>query len=226
MDCGTNWLCDVCRRLLNTLPDKGKKIQEFAERVRLAIQHHHEEEKRRSSASAARTELQSKYQRAFTVRQRAGGSGAPAAPQTNTQSEAAAIDAVQEGVSSAPSAEVQGKTRLDENQGHFVSSEVSGETMETISAGASFNSDVTKEGDLVEALERVRLSETGAEPGDRGESTGRGNFSSNKPHYVTVLERAQKTPEHRRQKFKTNQWVFKSVCLYKQKYFSHISTFI
>lgn len=189
---------------MNTLPDKGKKIQEFAERVRLAIQHHHEVEKRRSLASAARTELQSKYQRAFTVRQRAGP-GAPAASQTNTQSEAAAIDAMQEGVSLAPSAEVQGKTRLDENQGHFVSSEVSGETMETVPAGASLNSDVTKEGDLVEALERVRLSQSGAEPGDHGESTGRGNFSSNKPHYVTVLERTQKTPEHRRQKFKTNQ---------------------
>lgn len=189
---------------MNTLPDKGKKIQEFADRVRLAIQHHHEEEKRRSLASAARTELQSKYQRAFTVRQCAD-LGAPATSQTNTQSEAAAIDAMQEGVSLAVSAEVQGKTRLDENQDHFVSSEVSGETMETMAAGASLNSDVTKEGDLVEALERVRLSKSGSEPRGHRESTGRGNFSSNKPHYVTLLERTQKTPEHRRQKFKTNQ---------------------
>lgn len=188
------------KRLLNTLPDKGKKIQEFAERVRLAIQHHHEEEKRRSLACAASAELQSKYQSAFTVRQRAGP-GTPAASQTNTQSEAAAIDAMQQGSSLTATAEVQGKTRLDENQGHLVSSEVSGETMETMATGASLNSDVTKESDLVEALKRVRLSESGA-----GESTEREkSFSPNKPPYVTILERTEKIPEHRRQKFKTNQ---------------------
>lgn len=198
------------KRLLSSLPDKGKKIQEFAERVRRAIQYQHEEEKRRSLATAAGTELQSKYQRAFTVRQRVGPS-APAGAQTSTQSEAAAIDAVQEGLSSArPSAEVQGKTRLDENQGHSVSSEVSGETMETMAAGASLNSDVTKEGDLVEALERVTLSERGAglraEPRHPGERTEREKYlSPSKPHYVAVLERTEKTPEHRRQKFKTNQ---------------------
>lgn len=45
------------RRLLKSLPDKGKKIIEYVEKVRLAIQFHDEEERRRS---AARTKLKSK----------------------------------------------------------------------------------------------------------------------------------------------------------------------
>lgn len=159
-------------------------------------------------ASAARTELQSKYQRAFTVRQQAIP-GPPASSQTNMQSEAAAIDAMQEGVSLAPCAEVHGKTRLDENQ-DSVSCEVSGETMETMAAGASLGSDATKEGNLVEAFERVRISESSAElraePRVPGESTRREKyFLPNKPPYVSLLERTENTPEHRRPKFKTNQ---------------------
>lgn len=210
------WFCAVCRRLLNTLPDKGQKIKEFAERVRLAIECHDEEERRQSLVSAARTELQSKYQSAFTVRQRAIPS-TPAGSQQNMQSEAASIGAVQEGESLAASADVQGNTSLEGKQGHFVSSRASGETMETMAAGASLNSDETKEGDLVEALERVRLSKTSdglsAESRDPVKSTERDNYffikqPPKKPHYVTILERTEKTPAHRRQKFKPNQWVF------------------
>lgn len=47
----------IHRRLLKSLPDKGKKIIEYVEQVRLAIQYRDEEERRQS---AARTKLKSK----------------------------------------------------------------------------------------------------------------------------------------------------------------------
>ncbi|XP_035507939.1 rootletin-like [Morone saxatilis] len=192
------------QRLVQTLPDKGKKIKEFAEKVRLAIEHHDEEERRQSSVFAARKELQSKYQQAFTTQQRAIPH-IPAASHQNRQSEAAAGDAMQE--TSPASADVQENNSLDEPQEQFLSRAAAGETMETTAAGSSLNSDETKEGDLVEALERVRLSETSKDPLN---STARDNYFlkqqiPKKPHYVTVLERTENTSTHRRQKFKPNQ---------------------
>lgn len=156
--------------------------------------------------SAARTELQSKYQHAFTMQQR-DVPNTPAGSNQNKQSEAAAGDVMQEMESLPTSADVQ-----ENNQ--FVSRVTAGETMETTAAGASLNSDETKKGDLVEALERVRLSETStgfsAESKDSLNSTGRDNYFfikqvPKKPHYVTVLEKTEKTPAPRKQKFKLNQ---------------------
>ncbi|XP_023256503.1 protein GRINL1A [Seriola lalandi dorsalis] len=201
------------KRLLQSLPDKGKKISEFAEKVRLAIEQHDEEEKRRSLVSAARTELQSKYQQAFTMQKHAIPN-TPAASRQNRQSAAAAGDVVQERGTSPVSAHVQENTTLDEQQDQFVFRAAAGETMETAAAGASLNSDETKEGDLVEALERVRLSETStgfsSESKDLLNSMARDNYflreqTPKKPHYVTVLKKTEKTSAPRRQKFKPNQ---------------------
>lgn len=188
------------KRFLQSLPDKGKKIKEFAEKVRLAIEHHDEEEMRQSLGSAARTELQSKYQQAFTLQQ-------CAIPNTP------AVDAVQERETSPVSAHVQENNTLDEQQERFVSRAAAGETMETAAAGASLNSDETKEGDLVEALGRVKLSETStgfsSESKDPLNSTARDNFFRKpipkKPHYVTLLEKSEKASALRKQKFKPNQ---------------------
>lgn len=183
--------------------------------MRLAIEHHDEEERRQSLVSAARTELQSKYQHAFTMQQR-DVPNTPAGSNQNKQSEAAAGDVMQEMESLPTSADVQENNSLDEKRDQFVSRVTAGETMETTAAGASLNSDETKKGDLVEALERVRLSETStgfsAESKDSLNSTGRDNYFfikqvPKKPHYVTVLEKTEKTPAPRKQKFKLNQWV-------------------
>lgn len=198
------------KRLLQTLPDKGKKIREFAERVRLAIEHHDEEERRQSLVSAARAELQSKYQQAFITQQRPI-QNAPAAG----QSDAAAGNTVQEKETSPVSVHFQENHTLDEQQEQFVSRAAAVETMETAAAGASLKSDGTKEDDLVEALERVRLSET-ARPGFSSEtkdplkSTASDNDSlrkqiPNKAHYVTVVEKTEKISATRKQKFKPNQ---------------------
>lgn len=176
---------------MQTLPDKGKKIKEFAEKVRLALEHHGEEERRPSLVSAARTELQSKYQQAFTMQQHA----VPA----------------QEAKTSPASADGHQNNKTVEE---FVSRAAAGETMETSAAGSSLNSDETKEGDLVEALGRVRLSETSSgfssESKETLNSAARDNYFfkehiPKKPHYVTVLEKSERTSPSRRQKFKPNQ---------------------
>lgn len=181
--------------------------------MRLAIEHHDEEERRRRLVFAARTELQSKYQQAFKMQTHAIPNTPAASPQ-NRQSEAAAGVAVQERENSSSSAEVQENNSMDEQKDRFVSREAAGETMETAAAEASMNSGETKEGDLVEALERVRLSETSSdfsrESKDPLNSTARDNYFLRKqipktPHYVTVLERTENTSATTRQKFKPNQ---------------------
>lgn len=196
------------QRLTQTLPDKGKKIKEFAEKIRLAIEQHDEEERRRSLVSAARTELQSKYQQAFTAQQHTVAN-TPAASHT---SQDAAGDVTQE--TSPSSGDLQGNRALDGQQDQFVSRAAAGETMETVAAGASLKSVETKEGDLVEALGKFRLSKTStgfsSEFEDPLNNTGRDNYFlrkqiPKKPHFVTVLEKTENTVAPSKQKFKPNQ---------------------
>ncbi|CAN9507058.1 unnamed protein product [Ophioblennius macclurei] len=190
------------RRLLQTLPDKGKKIKEFADKVRLAVERHDEEEGRWSLVSDARAEFQSKYKQAFASQKRAV-SNSPAASHQNQQSEVSPV-----------SAHTKEKNILDEQQDQSSSTVAAIETMETATAGASLNSDLTKEADLAEALERVTLSETGAdlsiEPKEPVNSTESDNyFASNKtpkkPHIVAVLEKTEQSSAPMKQKFKPNQ---------------------
>ncbi|XP_068168586.1 putative leucine-rich repeat-containing protein DDB_G0290503 [Antennarius striatus] len=199
------------RRLVQTLPDKGKKIKEFVEKVQLAIKLHNEEERRQSLVSSAKTELQSKYQQAFTNR-RPEIPDTPAASHQSVQTQAASHNVMQGKKTSPASDAVQENLSLDKEHGQLVSTVDPGETMETAAAGASLNSNETKEADLVEALERVSMSETS--PGfsnkskDPSSSTRRDNYFLRKdilkkPHYVTLLEKTETTPA--KQKFKTNQ---------------------
>ncbi|XP_029934645.1 protein GRINL1A [Myripristis murdjan] len=201
------------KRFLQNLPDKGKKITDFTEAVRLAIAHHDEEERRRSTLSCASTTLQSKYQQAFTSQQTAVHMF-PEISEQNVQGEDAAADMVQEKQASPVSAHVQ-ENSLDEQQDLFVSRAAAAETMETAAAGASLNSDETKESDLAEALERVRLSETAStalntESRQPLNSTATHNFflgkqQPKKPHYIEVLEKTERTSTNRKPKFKLNQ---------------------
>ncbi|KAM3877010.1 protein GRINL1A [Diretmus argenteus] len=202
------------KRFLHSLPDKGAKIFDFAERVRLAIAHHHEEERKQSMLSSARTELQSKYQQAFTS-QLPAIHNSPGTSNQSRQGEDAAVDVVQMKEASPVSAHVQESNTLDEQKGQFVSTVAAGETMETDAAGASLNLDETKESDLVEALERVKLSETAStgfsrESKESLNSSATDNFflgkqPPKKPHYISVLEKTEKVSATRRQKFKPNQ---------------------
>ncbi|XP_028258117.1 protein GRINL1A [Parambassis ranga] len=185
------------RKLLQTLPDKGKRIKDFADKVRLAIEHHNEEERRQALLSSARTELQSKYHQAFTVQQRAVSTA-------SADSNAAGI-AVQKRANSPVSADVQEDTSLGKQEDRSAV-----ETMETAtSAGVSLNSDTTKHSELVEALERVTLSES-----SQSKSTLNSKEMDNyflrkqipkKSHYVAILEKSEASSISRKQKFKPNQ---------------------
>ncbi|CAG5855701.1 unnamed protein product [Menidia menidia] len=190
------------KRLLRTLPDRGEKIKDFAEKVRLAIEQHHEEERRQALVSSAKTEFQSKYQQSFTSQQCAV-SPAPAPPHQDRNSQDAAGGAAQMEETSPVSANLQDSTTVAMQHEQVVSSPAS--------VGAALNSDETKEDALVEALDRVTLSETST-----GESKGHlnhgardnyfsGQQPSQKPHYMTVLENSDKLSGLRKQKFKPNQ---------------------
>lgn len=185
----------------------------------LAIEQHNEEEERQSLVSAANTDLQSKYQQAFTMQQRADFN-TPAFSHQTRQSKAAAGDGVEQRETSPVSAHVQKSTSLDKQKAQFVSRAAACETMETAAAGASLNSDQTKEGDLVEALEGVSLSETrsgfSSESKDLLNSTARDNHflrkeKPRKSHFVTILEKTELTPAPVKHKFKPNQWVVSSL---------------
>ncbi|KAM8893939.1 protein GRINL1A [Spinachia spinachia] len=194
------------KRFLQSLPDKGRKIKEFAAKVRHAIDDHNEEERRQSFDSVARTDLQTKYQQAFLLQQRSIPNS-PAASPLNRQAEAAAAGGL------PVSARVPGDT-LGEQRDQSDSIAAAGETRVTAAAGASLNSDETKEDDLVEALGRVTLSKTSSgfitESKDPPNSTARDNYFFAKegpqtPYYMTVLERIEKTSALRELKFKPNQ---------------------
>ncbi|XP_014835985.1 PREDICTED: protein GRINL1A [Poecilia mexicana] len=175
------------KRFLQTLPDNGKKIQDFAEKVRLAIEECSEEKRRQSLMSAARAELQSKYHQAFSYQHHAAPF-TPAASRLNEEIKGGAGDGTQD-------------TSLDKQQDQCVS------TAET----AAVNSDHTKESDLVVALDRVTLFE--ARPDELNEqlnSKAKDNYflvkqPAKKPHYMTVLEKTERSAAPKKQKFKPNQ---------------------
>lgn len=58
------------KRLLQTLPDKGRKLLEFREKIQQALEDHEKAERKQRLVSAAKTEFQSKYKQAFTMQHR------------------------------------------------------------------------------------------------------------------------------------------------------------
>ncbi|XP_077374673.1 protein GRINL1A [Festucalex cinctus] len=173
------------KQLIQSLPDKGKRLRDFAEKIRVAIERRDEEEKKQSLVSAARTEFHSKYQRAFTGQHRAMQNEAATSQRTD-----------------ASPVFLDGKEEEDDTA----------KTMETTAVpGASLNSVGTKESDLAEALERVTISNSTDDQGkDPVKSTATDNYflrkhTPKKPHVVTVLERSEDSETPGRQKFKTNQ---------------------
>ncbi|KAK5610889.1 hypothetical protein CRENBAI_024859 [Crenichthys baileyi] len=153
------------KRLLQTLPDKGKKNKDFAEKVRLAIEQRSEDERRQSLVSGARAELLSEYHQAFSYQQRAVPLTSEAAC-LNEESEGAAGDDTQEGVN----------TSLDKQQDQCVSTV---EIMKTAGDGDPLNCDQTKESKLEEAMDRVSLSETSAEKTETSAAPKKHKFRPN-----------------------------------------------
>lgn len=167
------------RSLLLTLPDKGRKILEFREKIQQALEHHEEAERKQRLVSAARTEFESKYQQAFTMQQR---------PVHNSSE---ASDSAQENKDSPAEAPVE---ELDK--------ELSDDSVVTVMHKTSLNSDHTSETELVEALERVNLGK-----GSLDNKTANNYFvkTPSVPHYLSVIEKTENIPSSRKSKFRTNQ---------------------
>lgn len=185
------------KRLIQTLQDKGKKIRDFAEKICLAIEQHEEEERKQNLLSAARTEFQSKYYKAFTMQQRAVH---------NTISVSVAGDEIREREGSPVVAHLQ-KTEPEES----VLCPASDVTMETTASGAFLNSKNSQDTELVEALERVTLcSGSSAETKKASNNKATDNYflktqQPTKAHYFSVIERTEKDPSPKKPKFKPNQ---------------------
>ena len=190
--------CSVSRRFLHSLPDGGRKISDFAERVRLAIserdEEEEEEEQKRRLLLSAGTELQSKYQQAFSQGRHGVTGGA--------------------GVSShsrpAGGAAVRGMDVSHPGQSDH--SRVSAGAEQRPAAGL----DPGRERALIRALENVSLSEPSEPSGGRGPpgaprspAESGGAFPRTQPHttpnYLEVLERTERTAGARRPRYKPNQ---------------------
>ncbi|XP_064194066.1 protein GRINL1A [Anguilla rostrata] len=203
------------KRFIQSLPDKGRKISDFVQRVRLALAHHEEEEKRLNMLSSVRTEFQSKYQQALSQRQPGNHIDTPSVALSETSQKA------QQGTVSTPEwVDQRGSLLKAPPAVQTVSVDDLSETavsMETVSdgvAGLSVATDRTEEKDLAEALEKVTLTEgavsptglSAAEHRDRaGDGPSHSERPQKKPHYIEVLEKSETNPTTRRPKFKPNQ---------------------
>ncbi|KAL7833459.1 hypothetical protein AOLI_G00284190 [Acnodon oligacanthus] len=189
------------RRFIQSLPDKGKKISDFVEKVRRALVDLEEEEKKRASLSAIGTEFQARYQQAFAQRSHVD----PNALERKTVNKDGDSP---EGLNSNPSSKLATNSSMDAQQDAESLTDKSTETMEASCGDSGKNSD------LVEALERVTLSEGKAGPVKDivKNSPSRNPFSATqsqkKPHYIEVMERSDSSV--RKNRFKPNQLPEKS----------------
>ncbi|KAJ8247880.1 hypothetical protein GJAV_G00251610 [Gymnothorax javanicus] len=206
------------KRFIQSLPDKGKKISDFAQRIHLALAHHDEEERRRHMLSSARTEFQSKYQQALSQRQPGIHTEAPK-PLSDLTEE------VSQGSSSTPKTANQQNIQLkapltDSNVSAMELNNpavVSMVMVSNASVGSTLASDTTEENELVDALEKVSLAGGAVSPSsmsaaERGDGRGANPFCSKqkKPHYIDVLEKSERSEPIRKPKFKPCQLPQKS----------------
>ncbi|XP_061102548.1 protein GRINL1A [Conger conger] len=212
-------LCDILyrqekllsnKRFVQSLPDKGRKITDFVQRLRLALVHHEEEERRRDMLSSVRTEFQSKYQQALSQRQHGNPTDTPNVPLSETSFSVPTRQSMnrQDFLLKAPPAD-NAVSAADLNEPAVVSMETASDGRAELSAAAAR----TEEKDLVEALGKVTLTDgaaapsrlSGAESSDcTGDDPFRGKPPQKKPHYIDVLEKSEKSAATRKPKFKPN----------------------
>ncbi|XP_026863200.2 protein GRINL1A [Electrophorus electricus] len=198
------------KRFINTLPDKGKKISDFAERVRLALANLKEEEKKQASLSSVRTEFQAKYQHAFAQSHITLVSSDSDTARLNLKDDE---DSLESGNINTYLARSSG--RVDEPQ----ATETPEKRTEPTAASNGelvvlLNNDTSKDADLVNAFERVTLSEGKSAPSEATlkNTSPKNPFSHSqfhkKPHYIDILEKSDASV--RKPRFKPNQLLVKS----------------
>ncbi|KAG9352192.1 hypothetical protein JZ751_020605 [Albula glossodonta] len=211
------------KKFIQSLPDKGRKISDFVERVRLALAHHEEEEKKCDMLSAVRAEFQSKYQQALCQRKPGHcadtlGMAVSETPRKDWQDTVPPNGSVDQLDSFSKAPQAQGHVNADECKDYASSSVSAVVSMETVASdagkGISVTHNRTVDGDLADALGKVSLSNDsigssrvpvamssdGAEDG-----LCQSKQLQKKPHYIEVLEKAEMTTAMRRPKFKPNQ---------------------
>lgn len=190
------------RRFIQTLPDKGKKIAEFVEKVHLALGHLEEDMRKQASLISVRTEFQSKYQQALAKR-------------STDKHLDSKMDTV---IPSHDRKEANVNTdvvNVEENGGPFGQEEFltarlqAAETLET--AGVNAEASVVKDTELVKEFGRVTLAESNY---DSNKDTIKtlppskpflDTKPQKKPHYIEVLEKTEESVNMKKSRFKPNQ---------------------
>ncbi|XP_060767419.1 protein GRINL1A isoform X2 [Neoarius graeffei] len=188
----------LLRRFVQTLPDKGKKISEFVEKVHHALANKEEEETKQASLVSVRAEFQARYQQAFTQRQHVVSTDLPTARRRRKKNE--------DSMNTEPSHLEEAVSRVDGENG---SESLGIENTEMGETAASRNADGENDTDLMVAFERVTLSEENAvPPRDSARNPFLGSQQQKKPHYIEVLERSEENVTKPR--FRPNQLPVKS----------------
>lgn len=185
-----------------SLPDKGKKIGDFVEKVHLALAHLEEEERKQASLISVRTEFQAFAKRStdnhleFNLDM--------IIPSHGRNKANVNIDV----------ANIQGNGGLLGQDESLTSQTETAETLET--DGGNATTSLMKDTELVEAFGLVTLDESN---NDSHQDTIKtlssskpfpGNQQQKKPHYIEVLEKTEKNANLRKPRFKPNQLAVKS----------------
>ncbi|XP_051987598.1 DNA-directed RNA polymerase II subunit GRINL1A-like [Xyrauchen texanus] len=195
------------KRFIQSLPDKGKKIADFVDKVRLALGHLEEEESKQASLNSVRAEFLAKYQQAFAKRSidKHLDSNSAMSITSHVKNEA--------NFNITP-ANIQENGGLFGQESMTSQPKAAAETLEAINGNATFL--LMKDEGLVEAFGRVTLAESDVAS---NQNTFKNQPPSNpllgsqqqkKPHYIEVLEKMEKSVKTRKPRFKPNQLTVKS----------------
>uniref|UniRef100_A0A673MMM2 DNA-directed RNA polymerase II subunit GRINL1A-like n=2 Tax=Sinocyclocheilus rhinocerous TaxID=307959 RepID=A0A673MMM2_9TELE len=195
------------KRFLQSLPDKGKKIADFVEKVHIALGHLEEEERKQASLISVRTEFQAKYQHALAKR------STDKHLESNLDMIIPSHDRNQANVN-IDAANIQENGGLLGQEESLTSQPEPAETLQT--AGGNAAASLMKDTELVEVFGRVTLDESNSgsyQDTIKALSPSKpfqGNQQQKKPHYIEVLEKTEKSVNMRKPRFKPNQLAVKS----------------
>ncbi|KAJ6664372.1 hypothetical protein lerEdw1_008591 [Lerista edwardsae] len=190
------------RKFISKLPDKGKKILEFSEKLKTDILQ--EEELRRTEhLSAVRLEFQKKQEEIETSKQKTIVSSNKLTQEDSSSVSEFPAPVVNKEYSSALQNDLSiwTKKRSTKNK-----TEPLGKTEIAAQSTGSGSSET-----LVDAFERISIEgRTCAEKSEKGQNVNDGllqhlpNRTSKIPHYIEVLELRANNPVTQKRKFKTN----------------------
>ncbi|KAI2662668.1 DNA-directed RNA polymerase II subunit GRINL1A-like protein [Labeo rohita] len=195
------------KRFIQTLPDKGKKIADFVEKVHLALGHLEEEERKQASLISVRTEFQAKYQHALAER------STDKHLDSNVDMIIPSRDRNKANVN-INMADIQENGGLLGQEESLTSKLKAAGTLET--AGENAADSLMKDTELVEAFGQVTLDESNSGSNQDAikivspSKPFLGNQHQKKPHYIEVLEKTEKSVNIKKSRFKPNQLAVKS----------------